>query len=263
MMQDLHTLPQVRLGIAAVAQAAPESAWTDRLGIGALHEFYAARQGDAPGLCGFALLVAVSLARAARLVWIRHADLSREAGAPYPPGLAELGIDPGSILFVRAANVGHGLQAGLEAARCASPAVAFVEISGAARAYDLTASRRLMHAARQSGNRVFLLRSAAEPAPSAAETRWQIACAPSVALAAHAPGAPRFALTLLRDRHGQEGLAWTLEWNRDRGCFDQCTGPARAATGHAAAPLSGGVVSFPLHRPGPPAGRTHRRTATG
>jgi protein ImuA len=101
---------------------------------------------------------------------------------------------------------------------------------------DLTASRRLALAAEQSGATLFLLRLGAEPAPSAADTRWAVSAAPSEALEANAPGAPTFDIELLRRRSGPSGMRWRLEWNRDRLAFID---PA----------LPGAVVSLSTGRP--------------
>jgi protein ImuA len=89
----------------------------------------------------------------------------------------------------------------------------------------LTASRRLVLAAEQSGVTLFLLRLDAEPVPSAADTRWAISAAPSQALEAKAPGAPMFEIELLRRRAGPSGMRWRLEWNRDRLIFREPTLP--------------------------------------
>ncbi len=84
---------------------------------------------------------------------------------------------------------------------------------------DLTASRRLLLAAKQSGVSLLLLRVDAMPMASAAETRWQVTAAPSRALAANAPGAPCFDVKLLRCRSRPAGQSWRLEWDRDRKLF--------------------------------------------
>jgi protein ImuA len=197
-------------------------------------------------------------------LWVRHGAHDREAGAPYPAGLAELGIDPSRMLLVRARDVQSALQAGLEGARCASLGAAIIELWGESSLYDLTASRRLALAARASGSCVLIVRSAAAPHPSAAETRWLARAAPSRRLAANAPGRPAFYLSLLRGRHGQEGLNHHLEWNRDAQRFEHRPGDAGQAfdSGQAfrdiqpaagrPAPLPGLVVSVSFDRQNPP-----------
>ena len=206
----------------------------------ALHEFYAAAESDAAGTTGAALAFARLAAGDRTVLWVRHDLLDHESGAPYPPGLAEFGIDPARLIFVRARDVQAALQAGLDGARSAAPGAVVVELRGEAKALDLTASRRLALAAQASGTPVLLARSAAQPQPSAAQTRWRVRAAPSRALAANAPGHPAFFLSLLRHRGGQAPDEWHLEWNRDRGCFADAN----------AAPLSRGMVPVSIDRPG-------------
>jgi protein ImuA len=222
----------------------------------ALHEFHAATEADAAATTGFALAVARTLDRARPLVWARQDFHDVEAGLPYPPGLAAFGLDPAAIIRVRARDAPAALQAGLEAARHPSGGVALIELWGEARAFDLTASRRLALAAKASGVTVLVARGRASSQPSAAETRWLVRAAPSRALAANAPGHPAFVARLLRHRGGLEGREWSLEWNRDaerleaRRVEDGALpgAPARAAPG-GAAPLSRAVVSVSPDRP--------------
>jgi protein ImuA len=99
-----------------------------------------------------------------------------------------------------------------------------------------TANRRLALATEKSGVSLFLLRIDAMPVPSAAETRWQVAAAPSRALPGQAPGLPTFDITLLRQRSGPSGLDWRLEWDRDQRKFRE-------------AAVSGAVVPVPARGP--------------
>jgi hypothetical protein len=117
----------------------------------ALHEFYASGAADGTVLAGVVLASAVltgavgALAQGAEpavTLWIRHSGMDREYGAPYPPGLVELGLDPSRIILVLARDAQSALQAGLEGARCAALGAVLIELSGEARMYDLTASRR-------------------------------------------------------------------------------------------------------------------------
>jgi protein ImuA len=222
-----------------------------------LHEFYAGAGADGASLSALALLLAGVEGRRTRL-WVRHEAQDREMGAPCPEGLSELGLDPSRLMLMRARDVPSALQAGLEGARCAALGAVILEIAGAARAYDLTASRRLSLAAKTSGVPLFLLRVGAEPLPSAAETRWLLRAAPSRALLAQAPGPPAFHLTLLRARSGQEGERHFLEWNRDAQRLEirlSGTGfpgpadPDREPASGTASPLSRAVVPFSADRP--------------
>lgn len=182
-----------------------------------LHELWPAAPDDAPNAAGFALLLALKAARSAgTIVWIEQRG---KLGPIYPPGLAELGVDPARILFVNAPDEKALLRAAGDVVR--SPAAGAVVIipAGPAQSLDLTASRRLTLFAERSGATAILLRTADPHAPSAAATRWRVAAAPSRALEANAPGSPAFALDLVRQRGGAPSYGWTLEWDRDRACF--------------------------------------------
>eukprot|EP01037_Dinobryon_pediforme_P027134 gene27134-29923_t len=145
----------------------------------ALHELYAAQEADAAGVTGVALAFARLAKPQAPILWVRQGFLDREAGVPYPPGLAEFGLDPAMLTLVRAQDAQGVLQAGLEGARCAALGAVMIELWGEAKALDLTASRRLALAAKASGTPALMVRIAATPAASAAETRWLVRAAPS------------------------------------------------------------------------------------
>lgn len=191
-------------------------------GRAALHEFYAATEADAAAMTGVVLALAAGWSLRP-LLWARQDFLEREWGTPFPPGQVEFGLDPGRLIFVRARTTQSILQAGLEGARCGALGAVFIELWGEASALDLTASRRLALAAQASGTPVLMGRVAAQPCPSAAETRWSVRAAPSRALAANAPGPPAVRLDLLRHRGGLSHATWDWEWNRDTGRFEERT----------------------------------------
>src|SRR5690606_33522627 len=99
-------------------------------------------------------------------------------------------------------------RAGVDALRCNELGVVVIELWGDPPALDLTASRRLALAAETSGVSALLLRMGAAAGPSAARTRWQVSAAPSVPLAANAPGYPGWNIELLRQRGGPAGGPW-------------------------------------------------------
>lgn len=218
----------------------------------ALHEFYAKAESDAIATTGIALGLAAMMPGNAPILWVRQDYLNGETGHPYPAGLAMFGIDPGRFFLVKARNGMAALKAGAEAARCSSLAVIVLDIYGERGAFDLTISRRLFLAAKTSGVTVLVLRSAARPTPSAAETRWQVTARPSLALAANTPGNPAFAITLLRHRNGVGQREWFVEWNRDKQCFE--TGPEWNT-----APLSQPMVSISPNRASEPAANLLQR----
>lgn len=209
---------------------------------GKVHELLAAETEDGPSAVGFAAMLALlTIGRRAPLFWLRTDEAEQRSGRIYGPGLTELGGDPDAMVLGIAPDTKALLRAAVDAARCVGLGALVVECWGQCPALDLTASRRLALAVEQSGATLFLLRLAAEPMPSAADTRWAVSAVPAQALEANAPGAPSFEIELLRRRSGPAGMRWRLEWNRDRLSFIE---PA----------LPGAVVSLSSRRsasPGP------------
>jgi protein ImuA len=219
------------------------------LPLAALHEIHSAealineqgtRREDGHCAAGFALMLALRARSAADLearpvLWVREEARIRRGGHIYAPGLVELGVDPGGVLFVDAPDPLASLRSAVEGARSDAMAAVIVEIAGNPRILDLTATRRLAVAAAASATPVLLVRVGARMVPSAAYSRWRIAPAPSQALAAQAPGHPVFAATLTRHRRGIPEFTRYLEWDRDRQCFALQNSPAveRAGAGTA------------------------------
>lgn len=159
------------------------------LAAGTLHEIYAASAGDGASALGFAALASLRFTAAERpLLWFRRL---KSHAAPYGPGLAELGLDPGRILFVAAPDEKALLRAGADAAQCAGVGAILIEAEGRLPLYDLTASRRLRLAAERSGATILIARTGVAPIPSAAETRWEVAAAPSPLLDQNIPSPQR------------------------------------------------------------------------
>jgi protein ImuA len=203
---------------------------------GVLHDVYAENVADAAALNAFALGGASQTARGRAIVWTLQAMALHEGGDPYGAGLKELGIDPAQVLLVRVTDAAALLGVGEEA--LGNPAVGAVVLSawGEAKAFTLTASRRLSLAAERSGGTVFLARTAAQPSPSAAETRWTVRSALSQPMEADAPGRPRVAATLTRRRNGGRLQTWIMEWDREARSFVTPSTPGR-------------LVPLPAHRP--------------
>lgn len=216
-----YRAPTPAAAIPRVASGAPglDARLAGGLAQAALHEFYPATEGAEAATAGFALLLAQRCPRSGPIFWLRDGAATRGSGRLYGLGLAELGLDPARLLLVHAPDTLALLRAAAEAVTCPAVATIILEPHGKATAFDLTATRRLALAAARSGVFALLLRSG-EPPPSAAHSRWQVAAAPSQALAANAPGGPAFDLTLLRHRGGVPGFNTRLEWNRDRSVFE-------------------------------------------
>lgn len=210
---------------------------------GRLHEVFADEAGEASAGAGFAALLGLQAGSGRPLFWLRTEAVERQAGRLYATGLEELGIAPAALLLGLVADETALLRAANDAARCAGLGALIVECWGSARMLDLTASRRLMLAAEASGVTILLLRVAAQAAPSAADTRWRVAAAPSRPLEADAPGHPTFDIELLRRRAGPAGQTWRVEWDRDRLAFQD-----PGALFVEEAPLSGAGLSVAADR---------------
>lgn len=206
-----------------------------------LHDLYAATPADAVATNAFGLGLAVEAAAGRPIVWGLHEMMAQETGRPHAPGLNEMGLRPRDLLLVRARDIQTLLAIGEEALR--SPAVGAVLLSGwgEAKALTLTASRRLALAAQAGEATLFLARAAAEPAPSAAQTRWSVRAAASTPLEANAPGRPAFSATRLRHRGGGAPGTWIMEWDRERRVFVE--------PDLGGASLPGGLVPLVAQRP--------------
>jgi protein ImuA len=202
---------------------------------GALHEIHAVSPSHAPAASGFAGALLRRAASGRICLWIRHDYAELEMGSPYGPGLVELGLDPRRLVLARVKHPRDALRAAADAAACSGVGGVLLEIWGEPPALDLTATRKLALTAAASGVTVLMARAQAPPAPSAAATRWTVASAPSRALEGDAPGRPSFAVTLERSRRGASQRSWIMEWDRDRGCFDD----AALSCGVAALPVDG------------------------
>src|ERR1700730_6404687 len=207
------------------------------LAVGAMHEVFTDAGRQSAAATGFVAGLAGRAAARRPLVWVRQDFTEIEAGALSMSGWAELGLDPRLLVTVRAADVDTALRTAADAFACDAIGAVVLEVWGEARQLDLVASRKLTLAAQASGVTGLLLRMAAEPQPSTAETRW-------IVRAAHSPpasswsvwGAPVFDAQLVRNRHGPVGR-WIMEWKCDECLFSK----------PAAYPQP--VAAAPAHRP--------------
>src|SRR5665647_933874 len=199
----------------ALGHAEADATLQGGLALGAMHEVFADSGRQSATATGFVAGLAGRVAARRPLVWIRQDFTEIEAGALSMSGLAELGLDPRFLVAVRAADVEAALRTAADALACDALGVVVLEVWGETRQLDLVASRKLTLAAQASGVTGLLLRMAAEPQPSTAETRW-------IVRAAHSPpaalwsawGAPVFDAQLVRNRHGPVGR-WIMEWKCD------------------------------------------------
>ena len=205
---------------------------------GRLHEMLCDHAEDAGALTGFVAMLALRAVGDATLLWLRTEAAEKRCGRLHATGLAGIGLAGDALLLAVLPDDDALLRAAGDAARCAGLGALVVEAWGDPKPLDLTATRRLMLAAEQSGVTVLLARAAARESPSVADTRWAIAAAASTALPANAPGHPVFDIVLLRRRAGPAGRQWRVEWNRERKAFQEPAGDA--ALPGAVLPLAAG-----------------------
>jgi protein ImuA len=218
----------------------------------AVHEVFAQAGRHSAVATGFIAGLAARVTARRPLVWIRQDFSELEAGALSMSGLCELGLNPRFLVTVRAADVESALRTAADALGCDALGGVVLEIWGGTRQLDLVASRKLTLAAQGSGVTALLLRFAAEPSPSTAETRWIVRAAHSRAEARwSAWGAPVFDAQLVRNRHGLLGR-WIMEWNCDECLFSE---PSTTD------PQS--VAAAPAYRPHQAEARERRRAGQG
>jgi protein ImuA len=230
---DVHGLNKVALG-----HKSADAMLRGGLALAAVHEVFAeGHQGAAA--TGFIAAIAGRLAPRKPLVWVRQDFAEIESGALAPGGLAELGLDPRLLVTVRAVDIEAALRSTADALACDALGAVVLETFGEPRQLDLVASRKLTLAAQSSGVTALLMRVAAQPAPSTAETRW-------IVRAAHSPpsapwsawGAPVFDAQLVRNRHGPVGR-WIMEWKCDECLFREPSSYPQP------------LAATPAHRPHP------------
>ena len=231
--------PAAATACCATGHAGIDQALGGGLARGRLHELFAAEPEDAASAAGFATMLAHRLGGG--VVWLREEQAARLGGVMFAPGLVDIGLDPVRLILGVLPDALAVLRAAADVVRCPEVGVGVIELWRRSPLFDLAASRRLALAAEASGVTILLARIAAEPVPSAAQTRWAVRSAPSLPLEANAPGHPAFEVELLRQRGGTAGGIWQVEWNRDEAVFrDRSEGkPA----------LSGAVVPLPAGRP--------------
>jgi protein ImuA len=245
-------------GRIALGHADADATLQGGLAIGAMHEVFTEAGRQSAAATGFVAGLAGRVAARRPLVWVRQDFTEIESGALSMSGLAELGLDPRLLVTVRAADVDTALRTAADAFACDALGAVVLEVWGEARQLDLVASRKLTLAAQASGVTGLLLRLAAEPQPSTAETRWIVRAAhsppaaPSMPAAALMPaaawGAPVFDAQLVRNRHGPVGR-WIMEWKCDECLFSK----------PAAYPQP--VAAAPAHRPHQTPARARQRRA--
>src|SRR6201995_5821704 len=234
-IQRIETHGALAPNRAALGHAEADAALQGGLARGALHEVFAEGGRHGAPATGFIAGLTARVSARRPLVWIRQDFCELEAGSLSMHGFCEFGLDPRCVGTGRAFDVESALRSAADALACDALGAVVLEVWGEARQLDLVASRKLTLAAQASGVTALLLRVAATPQPSTAETRW-------IVRAAHSPpgapwnawGAPVFDAQLVRNRHGPVGR-WIMEWKCDECLFFEPSAhpqPVAAAPAH-------------------------------
>jgi protein ImuA len=191
-----------------------DSALSGGLSDDALHEITPATPADGAAAMGFALALAARFLsqRPASALVISEGFAAEESGALYGPGLVAHGLPLSRLVFVRAPDAALAFWAIEEALKCGAPGVVVGEI-WSLKGYSLAASRRLLLAARKGKTPALLILASAygqaERLSSAAETRFEIAAAPSATIPATAgpdlPGPFACGARLVKSRLARAG----------------------------------------------------------
>ena len=209
-----------------------------------LHEIAPAAPADAPAAFGFALSLAarfMAAREASGLLAVEDFAFSQN-GVPFGPGLVAHGLDLSRLVFVRAPDAASLFQTLEEALKSGALAVVIGELWRLPK-YDLAVSRRLTLAARSGVPALLHLPTAhglAERLSSAAETRFEVAAAPSLREPSAAglkplPGAPAFSVKLIKARGaGADPAPARLIWRSEEQRFDEpaISVPVAAAPAH-------------------------------
>lgn len=222
-------------GRAALGHAGADAALSGGLARGAMHEVFAEGGRQSAAAAGFVAGLARRVWARRPLLWVRQDFTAIECGALSMSGLVELGVDPRQIVMVRAADAEMALRVAADGFACDALGSVVLEVWSEVRALDLVASRKLALAARSSGVTGLVLRLAATPSPSTAETRWVVRAARSPPEGSGCVwGAPVLDVELVRNRHGPTGQ-WLMEWKCDECLFREPAAhsqPVAAASAH-------------------------------
>jgi len=218
---DAEGSTQLPLGASAV-----DHSLEGGLACGGLHEVRSPLARDIGAATGFVLGLAARAMQGDRsgrrgVVWVTDPATRVDGGGLFPAGLAQYGLDPSCLTIVEPGDLQGAMWAADEAAGCNGLAALIFQIKGNPARFDITATRRLMLHARDSGVLALVLRQSGEEEASAAATRWRVNTEMSGAddILERGVGAMRLSLTLERNRAGRTGQ-WLLAWNPKVRSFD-------------------------------------------
>jgi len=176
-----------------------------------LHDIAPTDYRAMPAAMGFLLATTVCFLRQRKglVLWPLLKTTDTLFGAPYAPGLARMGLDPGRVLIVRCRTRQEILWVMEEGAKLGGLAAI---LGTRPERMDLTASRRLKLAAAPSHTPILLLRTTQDTNPSAALTRWRIAPALTAQNEIAPSAITRWSVVLEEARGGRSGH-WIMEWD--------------------------------------------------
>lgn len=216
-----------------------------------LSEIHGRLTRDAGAVSGLAVALAARAAGSRPVVWIATAEMLREAGHPYLPGITALcGIRPGRLLLAQAARLADVLWIAEEAAGLEAVGAVLLELRGNPSAFDLTATRRLHRRAQAAGRPLLLMRHGAVAEPTAAPLRLIVAPAPAVARTtlsgalAGSIGPPVFDVTVDKNRLTPHAR-FLLSWNAGSRIFEEKAHEPAATHTRPLAPVPGDRPHLP------------------
>jgi protein ImuA len=194
-----------------------------------LHEIAPAMARDFGVAVGFALALAARAGDGRNTLWIQTDFAAVESGNIYGPGCNLFGLPTERLLILKVSRPLDALWAMEEALKSCALASVIAELPNDGPLADLTATRRLTLAVREGGGFGFLFRHCLSPLTSSAETRWQVAAAPSRSDKFGGLGRTAFDLSLTKNRRGPTGR-WTVAWDHHERVFSALSlGVAEAA----------------------------------
>jgi protein ImuA len=195
------------------------------LALGAVHEVTSAAPAHLGAAFGFALAIvaralchAYKSARAAQALWIETDYAVLEGGKPYGTGLDLFGVPMDRLLILRVSRPIEALWAFEEALKSSALAAVITELPETGAAADLTATRRLLLAARAGNGLGLLLRHRSAACSTAAMSRWEVAPAPSKPDRFGGLGRTAFELSLNKNRRGRCGR-FIVSWDHESRTF--------------------------------------------
>jgi protein ImuA len=169
------------------------------LATAALHEITGERPEPSSDAAATLFIASIAARLKGPVLWaLSRRDL-------FAPGLTLAGLGPSRILYAECGRDEDVLAVMEEGLRHGGLGAVVGEVGRVA----MPSTRRLQLAAEEGGTTALMLkrwrRSGEDPllVPSAAMTRWRIACAPSEALPVPGIGRPRWRLDLVRQRGGE------------------------------------------------------------